>query len=309
MGNTDLDYAHVTQSGFFITVNGTVDTTVIYAGDRWSNNAGNGVGYNQWCPLTVKGEDVVFNSLSQWSLDAVTGTWKMGHGNNHILNPAFEADRISVGSVVGWEGNARNAKGSSGAGNFCLSLGSGAKASQRIPENASIADLPKGTYEMKASVQSSGGACQISISGFGGSDLNKSSNAGSWAEISIPNINISTGKATVSASNTGSGTCLVDNFSLVRTDPVTLLTNSRQKNGGFTFNSATRSIDTYGLGGETIRLEMYSINGKKVLKQLLVPGTDAEQFRLPVPGLDNGAYFLKMISGGKTSTRKITLSR
>ncbi len=223
MINSGLDYSHVTQAGFFITVNGTEDTTVIYCGDRWSNNAGNGIGYNQWVPITVNGTTCIFNSLSQWSIDAVKGTWKMGPKNNHILNPSFEADRILVGSVVGWEGNDANAKGSQGAGKFCLSLGSGAKATQRIPENATIANIPAGTYELKAWVQCSGGGNgQISISDFGGSEMKKSSNAGSWTEVRISNIKISTGKAIVSASNTGGGTCLMDNFSLIKVSSDTL---------------------------------------------------------------------------------------
>jgi hypothetical protein len=72
-GNTDLDFCHVTQTGFFITVKGNVDTTVLFCGDRWSDFAGNGIGYNQWCPLSFNGIAPVFNSLSQFTLDAATG--------------------------------------------------------------------------------------------------------------------------------------------------------------------------------------------------------------------------------------------
>lgn len=309
MTNTDLDYSHVTQCGFFITVNGTVDTTVIYCGDRWSDNAGNGVGYNQWCPLTFDGDNVVFNSLSQWSIDVVTGTWKVGQGNNYILNPAIEADRLTVSSVVGWEGNAPNAKGSHGAGNFCLSLGSSAKATQKIPQSPTIADIPNGTYEMKAWVQTSGGGnCQISISGFGGSDMNKSSAAGSWTEISISNIGISTGKAIVSASNTGSGTCMMDEFSLVRTDKSAAVENPGRMNRGFTFNPATYRIQPNGWSGGAIRLELYTVDGKSVLKQS-VTGTDADQYNLPVGRFESGNYLLKMSSDKISSVQKITIGR
>lgn len=308
MTNTDLDYSHVTQSGFFITVNGTVDTTVIYCGDRWSDNAGNGVGYNQWCPLTFDGNDVIFNSLSQWSIDAVTGTWKIGPGNNYILNPSFEADRVTVSSVVGWQGNAPNAKGSPGAGNFCLSLGAGAKATQKIPENPTIADIPSGTYEMKAWVRSSGGTCQISISGFGGSDMSKSSNAGSWTEVSIANIKISTGKATVSASNTGGGTCTMDDFSLVSTDPVGVVGNPGRMDRGFTFNPATYRIQPDGWKGGTIRLEMFTIDGKMVLKQW-VPGSGADQYRLPVGRFETGNYLLKVSADKVSSVQRIAIDR
>jgi hypothetical protein len=308
MTNTELDYSHVTQAGFFITVNGTVDTTVIYCGDRWSNNAGNGIGYNQWCPLTIDGDNVIFNSLSQWSIDAITGTWKIGPGNNFILNPSFEADRIKVARVKGWEGTAPNSDGPHGAGKFCLSLGSGAKATQQIPENPTIADIPGGTYEMKAWVRSGGGTCQISISGFGGPDMNKSSNAGTWTEISIPSIKISTGKATVSASNTGGGSCTMDDFSLVSSDAVGISGNSGRMNRGFNFDPATYGFQPDGWSGGSIRLEMYTVDGKNVLKQS-VTGFDADQYRLPVGRFESGNYLLKVSTDKKSSVQRITIGR
>ena len=64
IGNTDDDFSHVSQTGFFITVTGTAGTTVIFAGDRWSDFAGNGLGYNQWLPLSFTGTTPHFNSLS-----------------------------------------------------------------------------------------------------------------------------------------------------------------------------------------------------------------------------------------------------
>jgi hypothetical protein len=66
MANTDLDFCHVTQTGFFITVNGTKDTTVLFCGDRWSDFAGNGAGFNQWCPLSFGGIEPVFESVSRF---------------------------------------------------------------------------------------------------------------------------------------------------------------------------------------------------------------------------------------------------
>ena len=40
------DFAHITQTGFFVNVKGTKQETVMYCGDRWANFAGNGLGYN-----------------------------------------------------------------------------------------------------------------------------------------------------------------------------------------------------------------------------------------------------------------------
>ncbi len=96
MDGCERDYAHITQTGFFYTLRGGEQETVIYCGDRWCDFAGNGLGYNQWFPLSFKGDRPYFNSLSEWELDAKAGTWKVGKGNNYILNSSFEADRRAV---------------------------------------------------------------------------------------------------------------------------------------------------------------------------------------------------------------------
>ena len=103
MDGTDEDFSYVTQTGFFVTVKGTKQETVLYCGDRWSDFAGNGIGYNQWVPLTVNGDNVKFNSLSEWSFNAQTGEWSVGDGNNWCLNPSFEADRVSQTTLAGWK--------------------------------------------------------------------------------------------------------------------------------------------------------------------------------------------------------------
>ena len=93
MDGCERDYAHVTQTGFFYTLRGTEQETVIYCGDRWCDFAGNGLGYNQWFPLSFQGDKPWFNSLSAWTLDAQTGRWQVAPDNNYVLNSSFEADR------------------------------------------------------------------------------------------------------------------------------------------------------------------------------------------------------------------------
>ena len=100
MEGCEADYAHVTQTGFFVTVRGTEQETVVYCGDRWSDFANNGHGYNQWVPLSFKDSRPVFNSLSSWELDAQTGRWRVGADNNYILNGSFEADRRIIPNPV-----------------------------------------------------------------------------------------------------------------------------------------------------------------------------------------------------------------
>lgn len=94
------DYAHVTQTGFFVNVKGNKQETVIFCGDRWADFAGNGLGYNQWCPLSFNGETPYFNSLSSWNLNAVTGEWSVADDNNYVKNGSFEADRRYIPSPV-----------------------------------------------------------------------------------------------------------------------------------------------------------------------------------------------------------------
>lgn len=100
MPGCEEDFAHVTQTGFFYTIRGTKQDLVLYCGDRWADFAGNGLGYNQWFPITFEGKEHTprFNSVSQWELNATTGEWRVGADNNYILNPSFEADRNAIPS-------------------------------------------------------------------------------------------------------------------------------------------------------------------------------------------------------------------
>jgi len=52
---TDADFSHVTQTGLGFAVNGTSGSFVVFGGDRWSDFAGNGIGYNEWLPVTFNG--------------------------------------------------------------------------------------------------------------------------------------------------------------------------------------------------------------------------------------------------------------
>ncbi|MBQ2664238.1 MAG: Ig-like domain-containing protein, partial [Clostridia bacterium] len=67
MKNAKQSYAHNSQTGFYYTLHGSKQETVIYCGDRWCDFGGHGIGYNEWVPLSFEGENdtPVFNDLSQ----------------------------------------------------------------------------------------------------------------------------------------------------------------------------------------------------------------------------------------------------
>jgi hypothetical protein len=94
------DFAHISQTGFFFSVKGSKQETIMYCGDRWADFAGNGLGYNQWCPLSFDGQTPYFNSLNSWHINAKTGEWKVAKDNDYVKNGSFEADRRHIPSPV-----------------------------------------------------------------------------------------------------------------------------------------------------------------------------------------------------------------
>jgi hypothetical protein len=228
MTNTDNDFSHVTQTGFFITVNGSAQSMVIFAGDRWADFAGNGIGFNQWCPLTFNGTAPVFQSWSEWSLDAATGAFAAGPGNNYALNPSFEADRVAMTQPAGWTATTNlsgatphtNASGGH-TGNWTWRI-TYAGAYQATLEQVATG-LPSGTYTLSAWVKSSGGqsVAQLYATGSGAektADLNTA--ISSWTQKSVTGIAVS-GQCRIGVAVTGgSGQTLdVDDFTLIRTGP------------------------------------------------------------------------------------------
>jgi hypothetical protein len=212
MTNTDPDFSHVTQTGFFITVKGTAGSFVIFAGDRWSDFAGNGLGYNQWMPLTFDGANPIFQSLSEWNIDAAAGTWSVGANNNYAANPSFEADRVAVTTPAGWTTtNGTNIAGGH-SGRWSWQLTGAASLDQKQ------AALPNGTYTLRAWVKGSGATgAQLYAKGCGGTDQTVSlSNAnGTWANVSLPGIAVSGGNCRIGVTTTA-GSLTIDDFTLIK---------------------------------------------------------------------------------------------
>jgi hypothetical protein len=213
LAGTEMDYSHVTQTGFFVTVNGTKQSTVIYAGDRWADFAWNGIGYNQWVPITKSGARPQFHSVSQWQFNVTTGEWRVGPANNYILNPDIQADRIIVSSVRGWRnlgGSVTNVNGGVNGSRFALQISNSGGVEQRRES------VPAGTYTL--ALHARGSAGQVVITGANGSQrtLGIPSSSG-WAKRELTGIELPGGAATVTVRASGSGGVVVDQLSLVKT--------------------------------------------------------------------------------------------
>ena len=215
MTNSLKDFCHVSQTGFFVTVAGTSGTTVIFCGDRWSDFAGNGVGYNQWCPVTFSGTTPIFNSVSKWDLNAAAGTWSVAAGNNYILNPNYEADRVAQTAVAGWTSTG------SGYGNLLGSHNPGrwsfhhySASAFNAFTNQIVTGLPNGTYTLKVWYKSGGGqpTARFFVRNFGGTEkqFSVTTARSAWTEATISSIVVTNGQCDVGLYTVGNAGQWVD---------------------------------------------------------------------------------------------------
>jgi hypothetical protein len=208
IGGTDLDFSHVTQTGLFVTVKGSAQELVIFGGDRWSDFAGNGIGYNQWMPLAFDGASPSLLSYSEWALDAATGSFAVGPGNNYASNPSFEADRVETTAPAGWTtSNGTNVQGGH-SGRWSWQLSGASSVAQKLT------GLPNGTYTL--TVWAKGDAATLFAKGTGGADMTAPiAKVTSFTKVSLPSISVTNGSCEIGVS-ASSGSASIDDFTLIK---------------------------------------------------------------------------------------------
>jgi len=246
------DYAHVTQTGFFYTIKRNNKETVVYCGDRWADFAGNGLGYNQWIPLSFDGATPYFNSLSSWNLDEKTADWTVGIDNNYVKNGSFEADRNKIPSsfkpvqeqLLGWKtevikGNPIKVKSEISPqlnyfntendrkeviGEKSLNITDKVDFTREISQQISSSPyvvLEDGSYTLTAKVKNSKGFAELKMfANSGGVDykLSIEDENPSWKTIRIADVLVKNSKITIGfyANGTANAFCLVDDVTLVK---------------------------------------------------------------------------------------------
>lgn len=250
-GSAD-DYGHVTQTGFFYTVRGSKQETVIYCGDRWAGFAGNGKGYNQWCPISFVNGKPYFNSLSQWHLNAETGEWWVGDDNNYIRNHFFNADRVNIpssnkpsqGDLKGWKTtvlkgnkvviggadspvlNASNTKDDREVvtGNYCLNMQDKVDFTRRVSQTVKstpVVELKDGLYTLRCYVKSGSQFNELYMYAKVGEETCRADmpySDSKWHEVIIEDLQVSGGQVEVGfyADGTANDWCHIDEVSLIR---------------------------------------------------------------------------------------------
>ena len=252
MKGCEDEYAHVTQTGFFVSVKGSKQETIVYCGDRWANFAGNGLGYNQWFPLSFDGKLPYFNSLSSWILNAKTGEWKVASGNNYVKNGSFEADRKNIPShikpvqtqLIGWlttvtEGNQVSLDSFSSPvlnhsnteaerkvviGERSLNISDRVNFKRKVFQviaSSPYVQLQDGYYTMTGKVKNSNGFAKLEM--YAQSDKKRSTYSvtnenASWLMIKIERLQVKNGKVEIGfvAEGAANAFCYVDDVSLVK---------------------------------------------------------------------------------------------
>ncbi len=253
MAGSEMDYSHVSQTGFFYTLEGTEKTTVIFCGDRWAEFAGNGLGYNQWMPLSFDGTTPYLNSLSSWELNATTGEWKVATDNNYVKNGSFEADRRTVplavkprqDALTGWtteviEGNPVKIEDADSPqlnyfnteadrkhviGEKSLNISDKVPFIRNVSQeitSTEFVDLPDGTYTLSAAVKYTPGFKKLDMYASCGNshfifniNYNLPAN-GQWGTATLHNIKVTGGKVTIGiyAEGEANASCQIDDITL-----------------------------------------------------------------------------------------------
>lgn len=252
MKGCEEDYAHITQTGFFVSVKGSKQETILYCGDRWAGFAGNGLGYNQWFPLSFLGSTPYFNSLHRWQLDAATGEWNVAPGNNYVKNGSFEADRRYVPTHVkpvqdqltGWThnvitGNAisqdsltspvlnyfnTEADRKTVIGEKSLAISDKVNFKRKVSQTISsslFVKLEDGFYRLSAMIRNSGSfSSAIMYAKSKGKTFRYtiSGDYGAWKKITLSHIKVRKGKVEIGfeAAGAGAAVLLVDDVELVK---------------------------------------------------------------------------------------------
>jgi len=226
MNKTDMDFCHVTQTGFGVTLTGTNGATTFFVGDRWCDFAGNGIGYNQWCPVSFNGSTPTFESLTVVNFDAAAGTWSVGTGNNYILNPGYEADRVTQTDVAGWTNIGAgygNVSSSHNPGNWHFHHSN--SSAYTATTDQLVTNLPSATYNLSVWYKSSGGqtTARIFARNFGGTekDSDVSAAQANWTQVTITNIVVTNGQCDVGLYSVAAANQSVDidDWSLMITAP------------------------------------------------------------------------------------------
>jgi hypothetical protein len=192
--------------------------------------------------------------------DANAGNWASFDNieltyDNFLQNSSFEDDGAPTQDPIGWTsvGTVNGVADTSadytqtGGKDSIHRLTHWKSNAYEITTSQTVTGLQPGTYTLKAWVETGGGqnSLDITVSGHGGTALRRDIAGTPWAQISIDDINVSTGQATIdihSDANAGNWASF-DNVELIRQNIGTIYNDTEWKDtDGDTINAQNGSI-------------------------------------------------------------------
>ncbi|MDO7846109.1 glycosyl hydrolase 53 family protein [Hymenobacter sp. M29] len=177
-----------------------------------------------------------------------------------------------------------------------------------------LANVPNGTYTLRAWAQSTGGqtTCQLYANGFGGTELATTlPTSSTWVQVQVPGIVVTNGQCEIGLrSNAGANqSASLDDVEFVATT-TTATTAATSQLAAQVFPNPTAGPRTLAFSlprAETVQLALYSLTGQLV--RVVAPAQRLAQgpqsLHWDAAGLAAGTYFLKITHDDETDMVKV----
>ncbi|MBF9236518.1 glycosyl hydrolase 53 family protein [Hymenobacter sp. BT683] len=175
-----------------------------------------------------------------------------------------------------------------------------------------LANVPNGTYTLRAWAQSTGGQSQLYATGFGGAELATTLPvASNWVQVQVPGITVTNGQCEIGLRSNGAAGELasIDDVEFI----ASTVTAVKSFTPGITVavfpnpTAGTRTVTLTLDREETVAVALFSLTGQRV-RVLTTPqrlGRGTHAIACATPGLAAGTYFLKISHGQHVEMRKV----
>jgi beta-glucanase (GH16 family) len=240
------------------------------------------------------------------------------YGYNFILNPGFEQDNAEVQKPVSWNewsgrtpSSADSAKviaGNPHSGTYYVR--SSGKAPYQIMTFQTVKNIPSGTYNLKGWFRSSGGQpwAAMSIKNHGGNELFAplTTAMSSWTELSIDNVEITTGICEIDIQNESSANQWIeyDDISLMLAPATGLKDVSKSNNISIYPSVVTNNVlNIVNAGLQKCEISITNVNGQVLYNNNFNVGNST----INTSFLKTGMYLVRINNGTDNYIQKIII--
>lgn len=235
---------------------------------------------------------------------------------NFILNPGFELNNAASQTALNWSEWSPNTPSSVDKGQVVAGDAHSGSYFAKMAHTAPYAtmffqtvnNIPVGNYNLKGWFRSSGGQewAALSIKKHGGSELFQPINTtmSGWTELSINNINITTGICEVDIYNSASANQWIDfdDISLMLAPPTGVKSTNESYHISIFPNRITNNmLNIVNSGSEKSELFITNLNGQLLYKNYINAGNTS----INTSFLKSGMYLVRVSNGADYYIQKI----